>query len=168
MTGTLPPTAPEAGLPGFDTFRHLEDFLPGEVFHLGEIPFDRDGIVAFAADFDPQPFHLDEEAGRRSLLGALAASGWHVIAALNGLLARALLEHSTATAVLSVPEVKWLRPVTPGACLSVVAEVASVAPPGDGGGDGVVVFRLVAHADDKAAAEMTVAVAVAPFDPESG
>ncbi len=168
MTGRLPPTAPEAGLPGFETFRHLQDFLPGEVFPLGALPFDRDGIVAFAADFDPQPFHLDEEAGRRSILGTLAASGWHVIAALNGLLARALLEYSTATGVLSVPEVKWLRPVPPGACLAVLAEVVRVTPPADGAAEGVVAFRLLAHADGERAAEMTVEVAVAPFEAGAG
>jgi acyl dehydratase len=59
---------------------HFEDRRVGEVFDVGSHTFDREQMIAFARRFDPQPFHLDEEAGRRSLFGGLAASGWHTAA----------------------------------------------------------------------------------------
>ena len=61
--------------------RYLEAFTPGETIELGTWTFTADEIVDFARDFDPQPFHLDEEAGKASLFGGLAASGWHVACA---------------------------------------------------------------------------------------
>ena len=61
--------------------KYLEDFIPGTVIELGSWTFTAEDIVAFAREFDPQPFHLDEAAGKASLFGGLAASGWHVACA---------------------------------------------------------------------------------------
>ena len=55
----------------------FEDFTPGTTFNLGPYQVSAEEIIAFASEFDPQPMHLDEEAGKQSLLGGLAASGWH-------------------------------------------------------------------------------------------
>ena len=60
--------------------RFLEDFAVGQVFRSGRLSVDADQIKAFAAAFDPQPFHLDEEAARSSMFEGLAASGWHTAA----------------------------------------------------------------------------------------
>jgi len=57
---------------------HFEDFVTGSVAEYGPRLVTREGIVAFAAEFDPQPMHLDEDAARAGMLGGLAASGWHV------------------------------------------------------------------------------------------
>src|SRR2546430_17690703 len=59
--------------------RHLEDFHPGETIELGSRSVDRDEIIEFARKYDPQPFHVDEEAGRRSIYGGLIASGWDTV-----------------------------------------------------------------------------------------
>src|SRR5437667_7772799 len=66
--------------------RHLEDFHPGETIELGSRSVDRDEIIEFARKYDPQPFHVDEEAGRRSIYSGLIASGWHTVAMLMRLL----------------------------------------------------------------------------------
>src|SRR5258708_11302257 len=60
---------------------YLEDFTPGTVFELGSIEMTRERILSFAREFDPQPFHTDEEAAKGSIYGGLIASGWHTCAA---------------------------------------------------------------------------------------
>lgn len=107
------------------TFRSFEDFEPGETIALGSKTVTRDEIVAFAAEFDPQPFHLDEAAGEASLLGGLAASGWHTIAMLMRLLCDNLLLNSSGKGSPGVEEVRWMRPVRPGDVLTASAEVVS-------------------------------------------
>jgi hypothetical protein len=62
------------------TGRYLEEFAPGQKFASGQLKVDREGIKSFAAEFDPQPFHLNEEAARGSIFKDLAASGWHTAA----------------------------------------------------------------------------------------
>src|ERR1700756_2694163 len=57
--------------------RYLEDFAVGQTFGSGRLGIDKERVLAFAAEFDPQPFHLDEAAARGSIFGVLAASGWH-------------------------------------------------------------------------------------------
>ncbi|NOU07289.1 MAG: MaoC family dehydratase [Hyphomicrobiaceae bacterium] len=71
---------------------HFEDIVVGDVRDIGSHTFDRDGIIAFARAFDPQPFHLNEEAGRRSLFGGLSASGWHTA----GIFIRKVVDHRQA------------------------------------------------------------------------
>src|SRR5262249_8102261 len=58
--------------------QYLEDYAVGQVYRSGRLRVDKDQIIAFAAQFDPQPYHLDEEAARKSFFGGLAASGWHL------------------------------------------------------------------------------------------
>ncbi|MCV0429557.1 MAG: MaoC family dehydratase, partial [Roseibium sp.] len=77
----------------------------------------------FASEFDPQPFHLDEEAGQASLLGGLAASGWHTCALVMGLLATGLLNKSTSRGSPRINELKWTKPVFPGDTLTAKAEI---------------------------------------------
>ena len=105
--------------------RYLEDFPAGEVIELGSWTFEADAIVAFARDFDPQRFHLDEEAGKASLFGGLAASGWHVACAWMRLWVdhqnRVMAEARAAGVDLPVAgpspgfdDMRWLRPVLAG------------------------------------------------------
>jgi len=61
--------------------KYLEDFAPGQTYRSGRVRIDAERIKTFAAEFDPQPFHQDDEAARRSIFGGLAASGWHTAAA---------------------------------------------------------------------------------------
>ena len=98
---------------------HYEDFPVGEVVTYGAYEVRAEEIKAFAGEFDPQPFHLDEEAGRASILGGLCASGWHVCAMLNRMNADAYLVRSAGMGSFGVEEVKWVRPVFPGETLAI-------------------------------------------------
>ena len=97
---------------------HYEDFPDGEVITFGAYEVTAEEIKRFAAEYDPQPFHLDDEAGRASVLGGLCASGWHVCAIFNRLNVDAYLARSAGMGSFGVEEVKWLRPVFPGETLS--------------------------------------------------
>lgn len=90
---------------------HFEDFSAGQTFMLGPLVVTREAIIEFATEFDPQPFHLDEEAGRQSILGGLAASGWHTSAILLRLICDACLSQSAVLGSSGMDEVKWLKPV---------------------------------------------------------
>jgi acyl dehydratase len=130
------------------TFRHFEDFVPGETIDLGAKAVDRDEVIAFAAEFDPQPFHLDDEAGRASVLGGLAASGWHTCAMLMRLLCDNLLLASSCNGSPGVEEVRWMRPVFPGDRLSASAEVLEARPLRSRPGLGVVTLLATVRNQD--------------------
>jgi acyl dehydratase len=92
---------------------YWEDFTPGRVFEYGPRRISREEIVAFAAEFDPQPMHLDEEAARATLLGGLSASGWHACAILMRMSTDSFVLNSASMGAPGVDEVKWLMPIRP-------------------------------------------------------
>jgi acyl dehydratase len=98
---------------------YWEDFTVGETVEYGPRRVTREEIVAFAAEFDPQPFHLDEDAGRTSMLGGLSASGWHTCAILMRMIADGYVCDSSSMGGPGVEELKWLRPVRPDDQLTV-------------------------------------------------
>lgn len=108
--------------------RYFEDFQVGQVHELGTHEVTREEILAFAQQYDPQPFHLDEEAGRRSIYGSIIASGWQTAAICHRLLVRSVLEDSSSMGSPGVDELRWLRPVRPGDTLSARIEVLEVSP----------------------------------------
>lgn len=95
-------------------FWYYEDFKPGEVIELGTYHVELSEIVEFATEFDPAPFHMNEEGGRNSLLGGLAASGWHSCAMAMRLLCDGLLLNSSCQAGLGVDKAIWRYPVRAG------------------------------------------------------
>src|SRR6266511_6087471 len=101
----------------------FEDFTPGHFGTFGPRHVTREEIVAFAAEFDPQPMHLDEEAARASMLGGLSASGWHVCALLMRMIVDGFIQDSPSMGSPGVDEVKWLKPVRPGDRLTARAKV---------------------------------------------
>lgn len=105
---------------------YLEDFAVGQVFKTGRLRVDKEQIFAFARQFDPQPFHIDEEAARQSLFQGLAASGWHTAALTMRLLVDG--EFRPAGGILGVgfDELSWPRPVRPGDELHATSEVLEV------------------------------------------
>jgi len=105
---------------------YLEDLHVGQRFVSEPHVLDAEQIKAFAAAFDPQPFHLDEEAAKSSLFGGLAASGWHTAA----LTMRMLVESVPLADGLVGAELQlaWPRPTRPGMSLHVVSEVADIVP----------------------------------------
>ncbi|MBK8018239.1 MAG: MaoC family dehydratase [Betaproteobacteria bacterium] len=93
---------------------YFEDFKVGETVEMGRRLVDKDEVVAFAKDFDPQPFHVDEEAARKSFFGGLIASGWHTVAMVMRMMCDSYLLDSASLGSPGVDNVKWLKPVRPG------------------------------------------------------
>ncbi|MBX9459847.1 MAG: MaoC family dehydratase [Brevundimonas sp.] len=105
---------------------YLEDLHVGQTFTTGSVTVTTEAIKAFARDYDPQPFHLDEEAARGSLFGGLAASGWHTAALSMRLLVDGL---PIAGGLIGVGgETTWPRPTRPGDTLTVHIEVLEITP----------------------------------------
>ncbi|MFZ0421503.1 MAG: MaoC family dehydratase [Xanthobacteraceae bacterium] len=110
------------------TVHYLDDFAVGQIFNTGRLRVTKEEIVAFAGQFDPQPFHLDEEAARQSPFQGLVASGWHTA----GLTMRLMVggEFKPAGGILGVgfDNLSWPRPVRPGDELHVTSEILEVRP----------------------------------------
>jgi len=94
--------------------RTFEDFPAGMAQTLGPLTVSKDDIVAFAREYDAQPFHVDEIAARDSFIGTLIASGWHSCSLNMRLVADGLLLDSSAMGAPGIEEVKWVKPVRPG------------------------------------------------------
>jgi acyl dehydratase len=92
---------------------HFEDFPLGEVFEFGDRLVTAEEIVAFARDYDPQPFHLDAEAAKGSQAGGLIASGWHTAVLLMRMSCDAFLNRAAGEGGPGVEELKWVKPVRP-------------------------------------------------------
>ena len=106
---------------------YLDDFQVGQRFASGTHLIDTAQIKAFARQFDPQPFHLDEETAKASLFGGLVASGWHTAAVTMRLLVESGLP--VAGGLIGMGgEMNWPRPTRPGDVLSVVTEIKEVTP----------------------------------------
>ena len=101
----------------------FEDFAPGSVRRFGSYRVTREEIVSFAREFDPQPFHLDAEAASGSLLGGLAASGWHTFSMMMRLYCDEWANRSMSMGSPGIEEARWLAPVRPGDLLSVRMEI---------------------------------------------
>lgn len=105
---------------------YLEDFHPGQTFISGDVRVEAEAIVRFASEFDPQPFHLDDQAARDSLFRGLAASGWHTAALTMQLLAGSDLKPAGGIIGAGFEQLTWPRPVRPGDTLHLVSEVLAV------------------------------------------
>jgi acyl dehydratase len=113
-----------------------EDFVEGASLDLGSKLVTAEEIIEFASEFDAQPMHLDEEAGRQSILGGLSASGWHTCSMFMRLLCDAFLLDSTSQGSPGIDQVKWKKPVLAGDTLfartTVLSKRVSKSRPGLG------------------------------------
>lgn len=119
----------------------FEDFTEGMTIELGERRVTAQEIVEFASEFDPQPMHLDEEAGRASILGGLSASGWHTCAMLMRMLCDTLLLDSTSQGAPGVDVVRWRKPVLAGDTIRGIGTVVSCRTSNSRPGLGLVAMR---------------------------
>jgi acyl dehydratase len=104
--------------------RYFEDFVVGQVHKpSGRVRVETNEIIAFAKQFDPQPFHLDEDAARKSIFGRLVASGWHTAALTMRLIAGSEYRAATGTIGLGFDGLRWPIPVHPGDELRIESEV---------------------------------------------
>jgi acyl dehydratase len=121
--------------------RYLEDFEPGQKFGSGQLSVQAARIKSFAAEFDPQPFHLGEDSARQTLFKGLAASGWHTAAMTMRLLVDSELKPAGGIIGAGFDELRWPRPVRPGDELHVESEVLEVRPSKSRPDQGVIKVR---------------------------
>jgi acyl dehydratase len=98
---------------------YLEDYAPGSVYRFGSILVEEKDIVEYAKRYDPQVFHVDPEAAKRTSFGGLVASGWHTAALAMRLLVDHWLSRMANLGSPGVDDLRWLKPVRPGDILSV-------------------------------------------------
>ena len=109
--------------------RYFEDLEAGDTYALeGRYEVDREEITAFAEQYDPQPFHLDEAAAADSVFGGLVASGWHTAAMCMRLVVEDFLDPETSMGASGVEDLEWIEPVRPGDTLRVEIEVLETRP----------------------------------------
>jgi acyl dehydratase len=147
------------------TGRYLEDFAVGQIFRSGPLPIDEERIKTFAAEFDPQPFHLDERAARDTIFGSLAASGWHTAAITMRLLVESDLRPTGGIVGAGFDEFRWPRPVRPGDELRVEAEVVEVRPSRSRPDQGVIKVRTTTLNQHDEAVQVTLGSLVVPRRP---
>jgi len=110
------------------TAHYLDDFAVGQIFKTGHVRVDKDQIFAFARQFDPQPFHIDEEAARQSPFAGLAASGWHTAALTMRLMVDGEFKPVGGILGVGFDELSWPRAVRPGDELHATSEILEVRP----------------------------------------
>jgi acyl dehydratase len=141
---------------------YLQDFAVGQVYGSGRIKVEREGIKAFAAEFDPQPFHLDEDAARRTIFGGLAASGWHTAALTMRLLVQSEFKPAGGIVGAGFDEFRWPLPVRPGDELSVESEVLEVRASKSRPNQGVIKVRTTTRNQKGEAVQVSVGNLIVP------
>jgi acyl dehydratase len=141
---------------------YLEDFAVGQTFGSRQMRIDQERTLAFAAEIDPQPFHLDEAAARRSIFGGLTASGWYTAAVTMRLLVESELNPAGGLVGAGFDECRWPRPVRPGDELRVECEVIEVRPSKSRPQQGLIKLRTTTLNQDGEVVLMYVANLVVP------
>jgi acyl dehydratase len=144
------------------TKRYLEDFAVGQIFGSGRVQAEKERIKTFAAEFDPQPFHLDEEAARDTIFRGLAASGWHTAALTMRLLVESEFNPAGGIVGAGFDELRWPLPVRPGDELHVESEVLEVQPSKSRPKQGLVKLRTTTLNQNDEAVQVVVANLIVP------
>jgi acyl dehydratase len=142
--------------------RYLEDYEVGQTFSSGNFRIEKERIKAFAAEFDPQPFHLDEEAAGDSIFGGLAASGWHTAAITMRLLVESDLKPAGGIIGAGFDEFRWTLPVRPGDELHVESEILNVRPSKSRPEQGMIKVRTTTLNQNDQAVQVAVGNLVVP------
>ena len=144
------------------TVQYLEDLEPGQKYGSGRLVVDEARIKSFAAEFDPQPFHLDDQAARRTIFGGLAASGWHTAAMTMKLLVASDLKPAGGIIGAGFDEFRWPNPVRPGDELRVESEILEVRPSKSRPDIGVVKVRTTTYNQNGQAVQVNVGNLMVP------
>lgn len=140
---------------------YYEDLVPGRRFASRWIELTAEDIIDFARKYDPQPFHLDREAGRRSPLGDLAASGWHTAATTMRLIVDGELKLAGGALGMGAEKIRWRRPVLVGDRLTATVDVAERRESGSDRGKGIVKLDVTTRNQrEEVVQEMTTIVLV--------
>ena len=108
--------------------RYFEDFQVGERIELGSVTVTEEEIIAFAQQYDPQPFHISPEQAKHSYYGGLIASGWHTVSLLMRLMVNVLINDTISFGSPGVDEVRWLKPVRPNDTLHARLTIVNAVP----------------------------------------
>lgn len=144
------------------TEHYLEDYAPGQVYGSRKLQIDGERIKTFAAEFDPQPFHLDDNAAQASIFAGLAASGWHTAALTMRLLVESDLKPAGGIIGMGFEEFRWPRPVRPGDQLRVESEVLEVRPSKSRPDQGLIKIRTTTLNQNGEAVQITVGSLLVP------
>jgi acyl dehydratase len=160
----LPQSAATIGLPS-DNSQSMtltfEDLPPGRLGTFGPRRVTREEILAFAAEFDPQPMHLDEAAAQRSMLKGLSGSGWHLCAIMMRMMFDGFIGRTASLGSPGVNEVRWLAPLRPGDELTLDADVVEARVSKSRPETGIVTFKCTArNASGQALCEMVSPIIV--------
>ena len=143
--------------------RYLEDFAAGQTSGGStRLRVDAERIKGFAAEFDPQPFHLDEDAAKGSLFGGLAASGWHTAAMTMRLLVDSDLKPAGGIIGGGFDEFRWPRPVRAGDELRIECEVLEVRPSKSRPEQGLIKVKMTTLNQDGEAVQVLIANLIVP------
>lgn len=123
----------------------FEDFKPGRLGSFGPRHVTREEILAFAAEFDPQPMHLDEEAASRSMLKGLSGSGWHLCSIIMRMMFDGFIGRTASLGSPGVNELRWLAPLRPGDELMLDVDVAEARVSRSRPTTGIVTFKAVVN-----------------------
>jgi acyl dehydratase len=139
----------------------FEDFKPGHFGTFGPRRVTREEILAFAAEFDPQPMHLDEEAAKASMLKGLSGSGWHLCSLVMRMLFDGFIGRTASLGSPGVNELRWLAPLRPGDDLTIDVEVTEARLSRSRPETGLVMFEVVVrNAGGQALCELVTPIIV--------
>ena len=141
---------------------YLDDFAIGQTFASATLRITAEQIKSFAAEYDPQPFHLDEEAARGTIFRGLAASGWHTAALTMQLLVGSELKPAGGIIGAGLDELNWPRPVRPGDELHLNIEIIGVRPSQSRPGQGVIKVRTTTLNQNDEPVQILIANLVVP------
>jgi acyl dehydratase len=145
--------------------RYLEDLAAGQVFGSSTLTVTAEDITAFAAQYDPQPFHLDDAAARQTMFGGLAASGWHTAALTMRLLVSGEFRPAGGIIGGGMDELRWPRPLRPGDTLRLETEVMEVRPSRSKPQQGLVKARTTTFNQHDEPVQVIVANLIVPRRP---
>jgi acyl dehydratase len=140
----------------------LEDFPPGRFGSFGPRRVSREEMLAFAAEYDPQPMHLDEEAAKRTMLQGLSASGWHLGSIMMRMMCDGFITRTASLGSPGVNELRWLAPLRPGDELMLDIDVTEARVSRSRPKTGIVTFKATArNAAGQALCELVSPIIVA-------
>ena len=147
-------------------FRYLEDFTVGQTHETSSATVHLDEIVEFARRYDPQPFHLDDDAARASIFRGMTASGWFTAALTMRLTVQSGVMKEIGIIGVGIDELRWPRPVRPGDTLRVTLEVVDVKPSERGSPRGILSVRLTTRNQDGEVVLTEIARLIVPRRPQ--
>lgn len=146
----------------------FEDFKPGRFGTFGPRHVSREEILAFAAEFDPQPMHLDEEAAKKSMLRGLSGSGWHLGSLMMRMLFDGFIGRTASLGAPGVNEMRWVAPLRPGDDLTLDVDVVEARVSKSRPETGIVTFKsTIRNARDEMLCEMEAPIMISRRDAES-